>query len=289
MAGADDAAVVAGIEEAARAEAAAAVRRLSAIAELVSRHADGPTHHAHWSCDNWDAIAAEVAAAQNISHTMASGQMYLAVALRDRLPKVAALFAEGTISTRLATAIVWHTDLITDPDTMRLVDTTLADEARRFGPLSVAKSAIAIDAIVDRHDSEAVRRTRAGARERAVVIGPDDDGSGATLPAPLLAELIAGGAAVKPVRHPGDSPPEPGYRPSAQLQRFIRCRDLTCRFPSCDRPAELCDVDHTVPYPLGLTHPSNLKCLCRKHHLLKTFWSGPDRWRDRQHPDGAIT
>ncbi len=72
-AGADDAAVVAGIEEAARAEAAAAARRLSAIAELVSRHADGPTHHAHWSCDNWDAIAAEVAAAQNISHTMASG------------------------------------------------------------------------------------------------------------------------------------------------------------------------------------------------------------------------
>ena len=421
--GADDAAVVAGIEEAARAEAAAAARRLSAIAELVSRHADGPTHHAHWSCDNWDAIAADVAAAQNISHTMASGQMYLAVALRDRLPKVAALFAEGSISTRLATTIVWHTDLITDPDTMGLVDTALVEEARHFGPLSVAKSAIAIDAIVDRHDPEAVRRTRAGARGRDVVIGPDDDGSGttslwgsllsndaavldrrltqmahqvcdadprtiaqrradalgtlaaggeqlvcscgtpdcpasadtdpratavvvhvvaeasaltarpdphtsgepdrrpitrdtplsealapdpdpepaavrlpsarivggATLPAPLLAELITGGAAVKPVRHPGDSPPEPGYRPSAQLQRFIRCRDLTCRFPSCDRPAEFCDIDHTVPYPLGLTHPSNLKCLCRKHHLLKTFWSGPDGWRDRQHPDGTIT
>jgi hypothetical protein len=32
------------------------------------------------------------------------------------------------------------------------------------------------------------------------------------------------------------------------------------------------------------THPSNLKCLCRKHHLLKTFWG----WRDKQLPDGTV-
>jgi hypothetical protein len=44
-------------------------------------------------------------------------------------------------------------------------------------------------------------------------------------------------------------------------------------------------VDHTVPYPLGPTHPSNLKCLCRKHHLLKTFWTG---WHDEQRPDGTV-
>jgi hypothetical protein len=85
---ADDAGVVAAIGECARVEAAAAARRLSAIAELVGRRAEGPTDGAHWSCDNWDAIAAEVAAAQGISHAMASGQMYLGVALRDRLPKV---------------------------------------------------------------------------------------------------------------------------------------------------------------------------------------------------------
>jgi hypothetical protein len=66
---------------------------------------------------------------------------------------------------------------------------------------------------------------------------------------------------------------------------FVRCRDLTCRFPGCDRPAERCDVDHTVPYPGGPTHPSNLKCLCRLHHLVKTFDTG---WRDQQFPDGTI-
>ncbi len=105
---APDAAVVAVIGDYARAEAAAAARRLAAIAELVGRRADGPTHCAHWSCDNWDAMAAEVAAAQGISHAMASGQMYLAVALRDRLPRVGALFADGAISARLASAIVWR-------------------------------------------------------------------------------------------------------------------------------------------------------------------------------------
>ena len=403
---ADDAAVLAAIAEYARNEAAAAARRLGAIGEFVRRHADGPTDCAYWSCDNWDAMAAEVAAAQRISHGMASGQMYLAVALRDRLPQVAALFAEGAISARLASAIVWHTDLIKDPDIMRLVDTTLAEDAARFGPMSVTKTAQAIDAVVDKYDPGALRRARDNARGREVVVGPssgksgfadlwgrlyatdaavldrrlsqmayavcqddprtlaqrrsdalgalatgadrlacgcgnaecaggaaanerassvvihvvadasavdaapDPRMSGEEAPAPdpepdvpaerkpravvsgggvippaIVAELIRGGAKVRPVRHPADAGPESGYRPSAELARFIRCRDLTCRFPDCDRPAEFADIDHTVPYPLGPTHASNLKCLCRKHHLLKTFWTG---WHDEQWPDGTI-
>ena len=417
--GAQDAAVVAAIGQYARAEATAAARRLAAIAELVARRAEGPTDCAHWSCDNWDAMAAEVAAAQGISHAMASGQMYLAVALRDRLPRVAALLAQGTISARLAGAIVWHTDLIKDPDTLALVDGALAADAARFGPLSVTKTAQAIDAVVDRHDPAALRRSRAGARGRHVTISPKNDQSGtaalwgalytsdaavldrrltamahqvcdedprtldqrradalgalaaggeqlacgcartgcraagadpraaavvihvvadpaalqaqpdphtngerpsrpltadmtlaealapdpepdlppaprppaahllggATIPAPLLVELTRGGAAVKPLHYPADASPEPGYRPSAALARFIRCRDMTCRFPGCDHPAEYADIDHTIAYPLGPTHPSNLKILCRKHHLLKTFWTG---WRDRQSPDATI-
>jgi hypothetical protein len=82
---------------------------------------------------------------------------------------------------------------------------------------------------------------------------------GGTVPAPMLAELLANGATLLPLRHPGDGPPEPRYRPSAALQRFIRCRDMTCRFPGCDHPAEYADIDHTIAYPLGPTHASNLK------------------------------
>ena len=69
------------------------------------------------------------------------------------------------------------------------------------------------------------------------------------------------------------------------LARYVRSRDLTCRFPGCTAPAEFCDIDHVIPYPLGATHPSNLACLCRNHHHLKTFWTGD--WELRLLPDGA--
>ena len=114
---------------------------------------------------------------------------------------------------------------------------------------------------------------------------------GAVIPSELLSELIrTGRAVVRPLRVPcPDAEPEPRYRPSRALADFVRCRDMTCRFPGCTRPAEVCDIDHTVPYDSGgPTHASNLKCLCRKHHLLKTFWSGPRGWTDRQLPDGTV-
>ena len=65
-------------------------------------------------------------------------------------------------------------------------------------------------------------------------------------------------------------------------------RDMSCRFPNCDVPAQFCDIDHAIAWPHGPTHPSNLRCLCRKHHLLKTFWTGPRGWTDTQSPDATI-
>ena len=116
----------------------------------------------------------------------------------------------------------------------------------------------------------------------AVMIG------GGIIPAPLLAAKIAAGATIRFITHPGDTPPEPRYRASTTLARFVRCRDMTCRFPGCSEPADVCDLDHTIAYPVGPTCASNLKCLCRKHHLLKTFWAGRHGWQDRQLPDGTV-
>ncbi|UVO11803.1 HNH endonuclease [Mycobacterium sp. SVM_VP21] len=413
LADVDDDALVATITGWSRVEAAAAAHRLAAIGELVARRISGDGFdRSRWVCDNWDGAAAELAAAEHISHGMASSQMYLASALRDRIPRVAALFLSGRIGARLASAIAWHTTLITDPGVLLLVDTDLADLATSLGPLSVAKAAAAIDALIERHDPAAVRRTRDRARGRELVVDTnqtedgttavwgrlfavdaaaldqrlmqlahsvcDDDprtlaqrradalgalaagaeslacacGSpdcpaageadarsagvvvyvvaesaaldaapdpqlsgefvgkpepaatrparpqcpapsgriigGGKVPPGLLAELIAGGAAVKPLSQPADLAAEPGYRPSATLAAFIRARDMSCRFPGCDRPATVCDIDHAVPFPWGPTHPSNLRCLCRKHHLLKTFWTGRGGWCDRQLPDGSI-
>jgi Domain of unknown function (DUF222) len=109
-------------------------------------------------------------------------------------------------------------------------------------------------------------------------------GSDALIPAELLAEL-ARSARFRPLIHPADARPEQRYVPSHALADFVRCRDLTCRFPGCDKPAMRCDLDHTTPYgDGGPTHASNLKVLCRLHHLMKTFWG----WQDRQLPDGTL-
>jgi hypothetical protein len=107
---------------------------------------------------------------------------------------------------------------------------------------------------------------------------------GGLLPTAAVADLIARGTKVCPLATPGPQP-EKSYRPSAALARFIRFRDLTCRHPGCDRPASQTDIDHTIPWPAGVTHPSNLTPKCRKHHLLKTFWPG---WSNVQLPDGTL-
>jgi hypothetical protein len=107
-------------------------------------------------------------------------------------------------------------------------------------------------------------------------------GADGLIPAHVVAEL-AKSATLRPLNQPVGA--EAHYLPSARLATYVRARDLTCRAPGCDRPAVDCDLDHTIPYADGgATHPSNLKCLCRLHHLLKTFWG----WRDHQLPDGTV-
>ncbi|KAA0086462.1 HNH endonuclease [Mycolicibacterium sp. P9-64] len=125
--------------------------------------------------------------------------------------------------------------------------------------------------------------------EQATVEGTGDApgalfGSDWLIPAEVIAEL-AQTARLRPLIHPGDAPPERGYVPSRALADFVRSRDLTCRFPNCDVPATDCDVDHTIAHGEGgPTQASNLKCLCRTHHLGKTFWG----WRDEQLRDGTV-
>ncbi len=60
------------------------------------------------------------------------------------------------------------------------------------------------------------------------------------------------------------------YRASAGLKRFVGTRDERCRFPGCRRPAQRCDLDHTIDAALGgPTSACNLGDFCRRHHTLK--------------------
>jgi len=395
----DDATLIDTIAAEARAGAAADARKYAAIAELERRRNTG--EHKYWVCDDWDAAAAEVAAALNIGHGRASSEMELAVMLRDRFPAVAALFSTGALNARRVWLIAQRTRLVTDPDALSALDTAIAERITTWGPLSEYKLTDAIDVWVDAIDPGALRRTRDRARSRDVTVGDEhesgtaavwgrlfntdaallkkrldamaravcnddprtlaqrradalgalaagstqlscqcerpecpatvDDGRASSVvvhviadeastgaesdsqlhgeqsdppqgdeangrrkaalipgfgmvPAPLLAELIARGAKLRPVVAPKQAP-EPQYRPSTALDEFVRVRDLTCRAPGCDRPAMHGDIDHTVPHPEGPTHAGNLKGYCRIHHLIKTFWPG---WSDRQFADGTV-
>ncbi|VEG58559.1 HNH nuclease [Mycolicibacterium aurum] len=469
----------------------------------------GSAHREQWRVDNWSAVCAQIGAAHAVTSGVVNGLLMDAVTLRERLPRVGAVFAEGLIAYRLVHLICARTMLVTDPEALRAVDNELADQLRQWGAKSMDQAERDIDTLVLCHDPDAVRRTessnrgayvevnaahatgtayvsatvsltdgeafdrRADALARTVCArdprtldqrrgaalgamgfgwdrlpcmcenddcdaaakppvggvvvhvvvrqdtldagepdgpsnpgGPSDpdgipqnpsdpqhtgvpgggpegaedsqgrpetadnvdghaDGTpdpagahrlepettsttteptadqqpcpaaasltaqrralvgdnppllpkpwysytlrgllaaltdgpgqfstagpaailgGAVIPAPVAAQL-AMHATIRPLIHPGQAPPEPRYRPSRTLAEFIRCRDQTCRFPGCTRPATITDIDHTIPYPYGPTCASNLVCLCREHHLLKTFWPG---WSTQQFPDGTL-
>ena len=417
MAAADDATLIDTITGSARAEATAAANRFAAIAELTERRcqSDLAKERELWACDGWDSAAAEIAAAQTISHRAATTLMHQALALRHRLPKIGELLAAGAITAKMATTLTWRTHLIEDVAVLDAVDTELAEDVTDWGPLASAKMESAADAVIDRHDPAAVLAHRRAVRSRDVQLGNQDDDTGTTslwgrllatdgellkrrldamaksvcrddprslgerrsdalgilaaggeslpcrcdepdcpntgkdaraeaivinvltnhhptdpsdptgvtptgtdpapagtaatpetdsaplscapaaviaggpaIPAALLAELARMGALTRVVPDPATLGAESGYRPSTRLARFVRSRDLTCCFTGCDRPAEYCDLDHSIPYGRGPTHPGNMKCLCRKHHLLKTFWVGAGGWHDEQLPDGTI-
>ncbi|WP_020103292.1 HNH endonuclease [Mycobacterium sp. 360MFTsu5.1] len=467
--------------------------KFTAIADLAMLRIDDQDGRQWWACDGWDAAVAEVGAALGLGKREASGQLSIAVALRFRLPKVAAVFADGGVSARTVSLICWRTRLVEDPNTLAVIDAALAGALCEWAGLSRKKIERKIDGWVQKFDPAAVIKVRSAARRRGVGIGKPDDETGVAsiwgallatdaelldrvltemarqvcendprtfgqrradalgvlaargdrlacqcgnpdcpaagpdaratavvihvltdslpvpvadpllsgdpaaplvptpapsapesdfapeptaereptpeavftpAPAPLnntaptptpdpapaadsrpaetpapavvepagdtaptpgahatpspapvagvtkppapvrtpvgyvlgggvvppavLADLVARGAKVRTVASATDLDGVPRYRPSVAMDEFVRMRAMTCMFPGCDQPATNCDVDHTIPWPTGPTHPGNLSPKCRKHHLLKTFYGGPDGWSDRQQPDGTI-
>ncbi len=480
-----DASVVDAMIHFARVSNIAESGKFTAIADLAMLRIDDQQGRHWWACDGWDAAVAEGGAALGLGKREASGQLSIAVALRFRLPKVAAVFADGGVSARTVGTICWRTRLVEDPNTLAVIDAALAGALCEWAGLSRKKIERKIDGWVQKFDPAAVIKVRSAARRRGVGIGKPDDETGvasiwgallatdaelldrvltemarqvcendprtfgqrradalgvlaargdrlvcqcgspdcpaagpdaratavvihvltdslpvpvadplfsgdpaasltpaapapepvnepvpepgptpeavftpalaslnstaptpmpdpapevdsrpaetpisaaaesvsgtapdapsspATIPTPanppapvrtpvgyvlgggvvppaVLADLVARGAKVRTVASATDLAGVPRYRPSTAIDEFVRMRAMTCMFPGCDQPATNCDVDHTIPWPDGPTHPGNLNPKCRKHHLLKTFYGGPDGWSDRQQPDGTI-
>jgi len=95
------------------------------------------------------------------------------------------------------------------------------------------------------------------------------------------------------------------YRPPAGLADLVRARDRACVFPTCQTPAERCDIDHLTAWSQGgTTSLDNLVTLCEAHHRLKhtpgwaltrdqaggiLSWHTPDKTVYQRHPNGTIT
>jgi hypothetical protein len=97
------------------------------------------------------------------------------------------------------------------------------------------------------------------------------------------------------VEHPGGNcacpvlgaPPDTdGYEPTGRQELFVKTRDRTCRMPNCGQRVGWADLDHVIPHACGgETTCTNLCCLCRSDHRLKTFAHG---WHFAMDPDGTL-
>src|SRR3984957_121542 len=153
FAGVDDAGVVDAIAVAAHAQNAMCARELAAIGELYARRAPADdVDRLNWAIDGHENVVAEVAAALSISRGRARGRLRYAIALRERLPRVAEVFARGLIDFRLMAAVVSRTELVENPELIAKLDAAIANHASKWTRLSGPKLFERIDMWVMRFD-----------------------------------------------------------------------------------------------------------------------------------------
>jgi len=118
--------------------------------------------------------------------------MDLAIMLRDRFPKVGALFLAGELNARRVWLSSDRTYLVKDAEALAELDSVIAERLTTWGPLSEYKLAQAIDVWVDKIDPGALRRTRNTARTRDFTVADADaDGTAA-----VFGRLLATDAAL---------------------------------------------------------------------------------------------
>ncbi|WP_051973805.1 HNH endonuclease signature motif containing protein [Cryobacterium sp. MLB-32] len=75
------------------------------------------------------------------------------------------------------------------------------------------------------------------------------------------------------------------YKVPTELRRWLQLRDGSCRAAGCNRRAQDCDIDHTIPWESGgETVFSNLANLCKRSHRVKHETG----WAVEQGADGTL-
>src|SRR3954468_12689519 len=102
-------------------------QRVLWMGELYERRApEDDVEKINRALDGHANVDAELSAALNISRGRAAGQWQYAIDLRERLPRVAAVFATGAIDFRMMAALVGRSDNVTDPETLAQLDAAFA-------------------------------------------------------------------------------------------------------------------------------------------------------------------
>jgi hypothetical protein len=176
--------------------AAAEAQRLALLAEFAAHWmAQAGDDTSLYCVDEEDDVIGEISTAFGVSPRWAMTDLQVGAAMRERFPKLAALFLRGEISAKVMSTVVDRTMLVTDPDALALIDAACVTAAVKCGwsGLSYYKLKNAVDVWVDRYDPAAVRRVRDNVRERGVHVSSTDEKSGTTV---IVARLTTPGAAL---------------------------------------------------------------------------------------------
>ncbi|MBY6361719.1 HNH endonuclease signature motif containing protein [Rhodococcoides corynebacterioides] len=131
--------------------------------------------------DAFTRCAATIATTMSITPFAARTLLTDAVALRDRLPKVAECLRDGIVTPHHIRTIVSRTELIEGQCYAALVDADIAAALRKPGSWSPARMEIMVDTMVHRRDPDAVRaRREAAKRNRAFTVETGRDGMATT-------------------------------------------------------------------------------------------------------------
>ena len=92
--------------------------------------------------------------------------MQFAIALQQRLPRVAEVFTTGAIDFRMMAALVNRSDTVTDPEMLARLDAGLARWAPKWMRMSGPRLTERIDMWVEKFDPTGVREPRTARGEQ---------------------------------------------------------------------------------------------------------------------------
>lgn len=170
-----------------------------------------------------------------------------------------------------------------------------ADEARTLTQLRAdAITDVLLDGVTPGGLGQGVRGNVAVMVSVMTLLGHDDDPAHLDGYGPIDADTARRIAAHAPSFTRMLTDPETGvilsvgrsrYAVPADLRRWLRVRDETCRGPGCNQSAASCDIDHGIEWhDAGRTRHDNLAHLCKRMHKLKT----ETNWTLNHRPGGVI-